>query len=130
MNQQELDEIKTRAQGWPVDLEKPSSYPSYLAKVQADVLKLLAENKRLTDKLEEYNACFAHMFYVCGERYNSGTGRLSRTWIMDHNPLDEDGGDGKAPYPFNGMGGVIVAGPFDTEDAAKDAEDKAWDSND
>jgi hypothetical protein len=84
------------------------------------------------------------MFWICGERY-SGSGRISRTWIeeAEKSPAAErpclpdcmiyeqrgsgacGEGGGCIPYPFNGMGG-FVAGGFNTEEQAQDAEDALW----
>lgn len=79
-------------------------------------------------------------FWVCAEFY-SGSGRLSRTWIEqaaespdkptecgpdcpywndDRSPWSHD--MSHIAYPFNGMGGEVVAGPFDNKEEAEQAE--------
>lgn len=83
-------------------------------------------------------------FWLCGEFY-SGSGRLSRTWIVqaDESPdtpekcgpdcnIDPSGRSpwshemAHIPYPFNGMGGSVL-GRFGSIEAAQAAEDAAWD---
>ena len=69
------------------------------------------------------------MFWLCAEFYR-GTGRLSRTWIVEANespdtPEPCEGPDcycqgnsnAHIPYPFNGMGGRVMSA-HDTWDEA------------
>lgn len=70
-------------------------------------------------------------YWACAENF-PGTGRPSRTWVQaaptGTRPGDKEtcpgypeclcGGKPHIPYPFNGMGGFVVAGPyFRKEDA-------------
>ena len=84
------------------------------------------------------------MFHLCAEYY-SGSGRLSRTWIAEGpqatdtpTPCDPTcmaysrrdtgscGADGCIPYPFNGMGGVVI-GTYPTKVEAEQVEAHMWD---
>lgn len=63
-------------------------------------------------------------FWGCAESYR-GSGRPSRIWAIettgpDTRPDDADE-NGHVAYPFNGMGGSVVTGPFPTEAEAEEA---------
>jgi hypothetical protein len=66
------------------------------------------------------------MYYLCAEYYQ-GSGRLSRTWIVESGESpDTPDGDGAVAYPFNDMGGRVVAA-YISEVEARSAEDVLWD---
>jgi hypothetical protein len=94
-------------------------------------------NARDRDKVMEEDK----MYWTCVETY-SGSGRVSRMWVEenanrpdawipcnDNNECELMGRKGSAcgddnqhvPYPFNGMGGQVIAGPFPTMKEAEDA---------
>lgn len=62
------------------------------------------------------------VFWACGEAY-SGSGRPSRTWVEATESVgdrpDTADEEGDRPYPFNGMGGFVLDGPFHTEAEAE-----------
>ena len=60
-------------------------------------------------------------WWGCSESY-SGSGRPSRVWEEWTESADIRPDDG-APYPFNGMGGRVQAGPFATRQEAAAAVD-------
>lgn len=66
--------------------------------------------------VEEY----AQAFWACAESYR-GSGRPSRLWVQETTGERPDAEDenGNVAYPFNGMGGEVIDGPFPTEYAAE-----------
>ena len=50
------------------------------------------------------------VYWGCAESY-PGSGRPSRVWAEATDGIRPDEGE---PYPFNGMGGEVITGPFNT----------------
>lgn len=77
-------------------------------------------------EIEALKATPRQYWWGCAESH-SGSGRPSRVWAEATNSPDvrPDTPDveGNVPYPFNGMGGFVEAGPFASEQEAIEAVD-------
>ncbi len=69
------------------------------------------------------------MFWLCYEEH-WGSNRLFRTWVVEADDApDKPDENGERAYPFNGMGGY-VAGWYDTEEEAYEADYILWGEED